>query len=69
MQIEREFIERRTATRRAAIRAGLAELHDRRGAMQQADNARCQAFRLEELKRVSNWLARFDAARARVNSA
>lgn len=57
MQIEREFIERRTAERRAAIRAGLAELNDRRGAMQRTDNSR-----------ITNWLERFDRARARANS-
>jgi hypothetical protein len=56
MQIEREFIERRASDRRATIRAGIAALHDRRGAAIRADN-----------QNVSNWIAKFDAIRAKGN--
>ena len=55
MNIEREFIERRSEQRRAEIRAGISQLFERRQADRRADNFA-----------VFDWIARFE--NARVNS-
>jgi len=52
MQIEREFIERRSEERRAAIRAGIAQLHERREIERRGNNAR-----------ISAWIDKFEKSR------
>lgn len=52
MNIEREFVERRSEQRRQLIRAGIQALHERREHERRVDNFA-----------VFDWIARFENAR------
>ena len=52
MNIEREFVERRSEQRRQRIRAGIRQLHERREHERRVDNFA-----------VFDWIARFENAR------
>lgn len=52
MNIEREFIERRSEQRRQMIQAGIRQLHERREYERRAANSR-----------ISAWIEKFERAR------
>lgn len=52
MNIEREFVERRSEQRRQAIRAGIRAIHERREHERRADNFT-----------ICHWIDKFEKAR------
>lgn len=63
MNIEREFIERRSEQRRQMIRAGIRQLHERRASSFQDEGLRSEHERRVDNFAVFDWIARFENAR------